>query len=169
MSETQNPADAVQNFLPAQCLLAVEPGKTSIVPDISSLRIVEVTTSTMLTSSSTPLGRSAVFVLAPDSWQDNPTIARAVRACLTDQPGGPCPNKRHAGRKPKYVGPIREALDEEFKQRGELGNDKPGWSRQAHVEKAVLHRLADKGLYPAESTVRIHVKNALPKGEHEGR
>jgi hypothetical protein len=86
MSETQSPsrADAVEDFLPAQYLLANEHGKTSIVPDISScLRVVEV-----LTSTSTPLGKSAVFVLAPDSWQNYPTTARAVCAILTDQPGG---------------------------------------------------------------------------------
>ena len=167
MSETQSPsrADAVEDFLPAQYLLADEHGKTSIVPDISScLRVVEV-----LTSSSTPLGRSAVFVLAPDSWQNYPTTARAVRAILTDQPGGSLPKKRNAGAKPKYPGPIREVLVQLFAERGDLRDDKQGWSRQAHAEKAVSDRLGDKGLYPAESTVRIHVKNFLQTGKDEGR
>ena len=156
MSETQSPsrADAVKDFLPAQCFLAVDHGKTSMVPDISFFEV--------LTSSSTPLGRSAVFVLAPDSRQNYPTTARAVRECLTGQPGGShFPKKRNAGRKPKYAGPIREALAEEFEQRGELVNDKEDWSCQAHAEKAVSDRLGDKDLYPAESTVRIHVKNFL--------
>jgi hypothetical protein len=159
MSETQRPsrADAVEDFLPSHYPLAVEHGKTSMVPDISScLRMVEV-----LTSSSTPLGRSAVFVLAPDSWQNYPTTARAVRACLTGQPGGSCPKKRNAGRPPEYRDAIYEALGEEFEQRGDLQEDKQGWSRQAHAEKAVLDRLGDKGLHPAESTVRIYVSTFL--------
>ena len=162
MSELQSrsTADAVQNFLPGQYLLAGEHGRASTVPNIScGLRITE-----LLTSSSC-LGRTSDFVLAPDSWQNYPTIARAVGAILTRQPGGSLPKKRNAGRKPTYPGPICEALSEEFEQRGELRNDKQGWSRQAHAEKAVLDRLGGKGLHPAESTVRIYVKNFLQTGK----
>ena len=159
-SQSRSTVDAVQNFLPGQYLLAGEHGRTSTVPKIScGLRVIE-----LLTSSSC-LGTSSAFVLAPDSWQNYPPIARAVGAILTGQPGGSLPKKRNAGRKPKYLGPICEALSEEFEQRGELRNDKQGWSRQAHAEKAVLDRLGDKDLHPAESTVRIHVKNYLQTGK----
>jgi hypothetical protein len=160
MSETQSPsrADAVEDFLPAQYLLAVEHGKTSIVPDISScLRIIELTT-----SSSSPLGRNSAFVLAPDSWQNFPTTARAVGACLTGQPGGS--SRKRRGPKPKFAGPIREVLDQLFEERGDPRDGKRGWSRQSDVERAVFEKLNDKAP-SAESTVREHVSKFLKDRE----
>jgi hypothetical protein len=154
-SQSRSTADAVQNLLPGQYLVSGEHDRISTVPNIA-LRIIELST-----SSSCPLGRSSAFVLAPDSWQNYPTTARAVGASLTGQPGGSYPRKRNAGRKPKYAGPIREALAEEFEQRGELLNDKEDWSHQAHAEKAVSDRLGNKDLYPAESVVRGYVSTFL--------
>jgi hypothetical protein len=167
MSETQSrsTADAVQDFLPGQYLLVPdEHGRLSTVPNIS-LRIIELWTS----SSCPPLGRSSAFILAPDSWQNYPTTARAVRASLTGQPGGLCRKRR--GPKPKFAGPIREVLDRLFEQRGDFRDDKPGWSCQADVERAVFEELGDEAP-SAESTVRRHVSMYLAEQksvEPEGR
>ena len=156
-SQSRSTADAVQNFPPEQYLLAGEHGRTSTVPNIScGLRIVE-----LLTSSSC-LGRSSDFVLAPDSWQNYPTIARAVGATLTGQPGGS--SRKRRGPKPKFPGPIREVLDQLFEERGDPRDGKRGWVRQADVERAVFEKLNDKAP-SAESTVREHVSKFLADRE----
>jgi hypothetical protein len=65
-----------------------------------------------------------------------------------------------AGRKSSFAAPIRRAVFELMDYHGDLSDDDPQWSVQAHVERAVRDKLGEDGPR-AISTVREYVRASI--------
>jgi hypothetical protein len=68
--------------------------------------------------------------------------------------------KQKSGRKPQFAARIQRVVFELMDYHGDLSDDDPEWSIQAHVEKAVRAALGDDAPR-AESTIRSYVSNSI--------
>jgi hypothetical protein len=112
------------------------------------------------------------FVCPDDPWQPGPMAAidgflRPLfffRDVFEAQPKGltqPAEQKRR-GKKPIYDrARIQEIVFEKMDYHGEFDAADPDWKCQADLERAVLAELGDKGIAPAESTIRELIAKPL--------
>jgi hypothetical protein len=112
------------------------------------------------------------FVCPDDPWQPGPMAAidgflrplfffRDVFEAQPKRLTQPAEQKRR-GKKPIYDRAcIQEIVFEKMDYHGEFDVADPDWKCQADLERAVLAELGDKGIAPAESTIRELIAKPL--------